>query len=181
MKHLTSFLTTAVLVGVCLSPLGFAGAQQASPLPQGTPSGDTWLPRATATIPSGANIPPPPQGSQRVQGTEGQSVEGTTESQRVQGVIGPVLETETVRFTNPLEFDTITGFLIGIIEIILIFALPVVVLFIIYAGFLYVAAQGDETKLTTARSALTWAIVGGVIVLGALQIVALIEGTIEAL
>ena len=90
-------------------------------------------------------------------------------------------ENVTSSLTNPLEFETITGFLIGIIEIILIFALPIVVLFIIYAGFLYVAAQGDETKLTTARSALTWAIVGGVIVLGALQIVALIEGTIKAL
>jgi hypothetical protein len=80
-----------------------------------------------------------------------------------------------------LEFDSISGFLLAILDILLIFALPIIIFFIIYAGFLFVTARGDTTKIATARSALTWAVIGGVIVLGATLLVDVIQGTVDEL
>lgn len=82
--------------------------------------------------------------------------------------------------TNPLKATTISGFLLAVVDVILVFALPLIVLYIMYAGFLYVTARGEPGQITTARSALLWAIAGGVIVLGAKLIVSVIEGTIQA-
>ena len=79
---------------------------------------------------------------------------------------------------NPLKFNTIDELLTGIISVLLIFAVPIIILFIMYAGFLYVTAQGDTTKIQTAHSALTWAVVGGLIVLGAEVIKTIIQGTV---
>ena len=49
-------------------------------------------------------------------------------------------------------------------------ALPFIAIFIIYAGFLFVTAQGNEKKLETAKKTLLWAVVGGVVVIGAYAI-----------
>lgn len=86
----------------------------------------------------------------------------------------------SMSLTNPLKATTISGFLLAVIDVILVFALPLIVLYIMYAGFLYVTARGEPGQITTARSALLWAIVGGVIVLGAKLIVSVIQGTIQA-
>lgn len=82
---------------------------------------------------------------------------------------------------NPLASNTIEGFLLQIIDILLIFALPIIVFFIMYAGFLYVTARGDVEQIKKARTALTWSVVGGVIVLGAKVLIEVIKGTINAL
>lgn len=86
----------------------------------------------------------------------------------------------SVTLNNPLKAQSISQFLIDLIDVLLVFALPLIVLFIMYAGFLYVTAQGNPGKITTAHTALLWAVVGGVIVLGAKLIVTVIEGTINA-
>ena len=39
-------------------------------------------------------------------------------------------------------------------------AAPIAVIFIIYSGFLFVRASGDPAKLQTAKSTLTWTIIG---------------------
>lgn len=81
---------------------------------------------------------------------------------------------------NPLKSRSIEEFILKIIDVLLVFALPIIVLYIMYAGYLFVTAQGDSGQISTARSALLWAVVGGVIVLGARVIVAVIQGTITA-
>lgn len=83
--------------------------------------------------------------------------------------------------TNPLKSKTIEAFFLAILDILLVFALPIIVLFIMYAGFLYVTAQGDPTKIKTAHAALTWSVIGGVIVLGAKLIIDVIQNTVNAL
>ena len=82
---------------------------------------------------------------------------------------------------NPLQSTTILEFLENIIEVLLIFALPVIVFFIIFAGFKFVTAHGNESEITVAKTALTWAVVGGVIILGARLIIEVIQGTIRVL
>jgi uncharacterized MnhB-related membrane protein len=53
------------------------------------------------------------------------------------------------------------------------------VLAIIYAGFLFVTASGNETKLETAKRALTYALIGTAILLGSVVIAKGIEATIK--
>lgn len=82
---------------------------------------------------------------------------------------------------NHLKPKTVQDALLTIIDIILIFALPLIILYIMYAGYLFVTAQGNPSKVTEARTALLWAVVGGVIVLAAKIIVGVIQSTATAL
>ena len=70
--------------------------------------------------------------------------------------------------------------LVAILEIFIIIATPIVVLFIIYAGFLYVTARGNVEQTKKATTAFTYAIIGGVIILGAVAIGRIIENLVEA-
>lgn len=79
---------------------------------------------------------------------------------------------------NPLKFNSIKGFLIAATDAFIKIAFPIVVLMIIYSGFLFVAAQGNEEKLKKAKSAIMWTIIGGLIVLSATVLVNVIEGTV---
>jgi len=87
-----------------------------------------------------------------------------------------------VKLENPLgsENDTIAKFLLKIIDVLLVFAIPIIILFIMYAGFLFVTARGNPSQIETARNALLWSVVGGVIILAAKLIIELIQGTISA-
>ncbi|MBX2866716.1 pilin [Candidatus Kaiserbacteria bacterium] len=87
------------------------------------------------------------------------------------------------RLSNPLGDDTnsLPKFLESILDIILVFAVPVIVFFIIYGGFQLVTARGNETKISNARATITWAVVGGVIILAAELILSVIVATINAL
>lgn len=85
-----------------------------------------------------------------------------------------------VTIKNPLGEQTITGFFLDILSVILIFALPLIVFFIILAGFQYVLAQGNPEKITKATRALLYAIIGGLLILGANIILAVIQGTVDA-
>ncbi len=84
-------------------------------------------------------------------------------------------------FTNPLNSESVIEFLTKIIDILLIFALPIIIFFIIYGGFMLVTAQGESKKLEDGRNAILWAVVGGVIALGANIIVDVIKNTVDTL
>lgn len=71
-------------------------------------------------------------------------------------------------------------FIQDILDVILIFAVPLIVFFIIYAGFNYVMARGNPGKVADASRALLYAVIGGVIILGAYVILEVISGTIDA-
>ena len=81
---------------------------------------------------------------------------------------------------NPLNSPTLMGLLTSILDVIMVFAVPLIVFFIIYAGFLYVTAQGNEETVKKAHRALLYAVVGGVIILGAWIILDVISGTIAS-
>ncbi|MCF7815575.1 MAG: pilin [Candidatus Pacebacteria bacterium] len=84
------------------------------------------------------------------------------------------------KLVNPLESKSIPELLLKIIDVLLVFAIPLIVLYIMYAGYLFVTARGNSEQISTARTALFSAIVGGVIVLGAKLIISVIQGTIQA-
>ena len=49
-------------------------------------------------------------------------------------------------------------------------AMALVVIMVIYSGFLFVKSQGNEKDLPKAKDALRWAIVGGILLIGAVAI-----------
>lgn len=52
---------------------------------------------------------------------------------------------------------------------------------IIWVGFLFVAARGNEEKVTRARQALLYTVIGGLILLGAQAIASVIQSTVESI
>lgn len=73
---------------------------------------------------------------------------------------------------------TIEGLLVAILNIFIIIATPIIVLFIIYAGFLYVTAQGNTQQVQQATRALTYAIIGAILVLGSVALAQIIENVV---
>jgi len=92
----------------------------------------------------------------------------------------PTAKFESVTLANPLNVTSIEGLLVAILNIIVVLMIPIIVFFIIMAGFKYVTARGNATQIQEATMALTYAIIGGVLVLGASAIAALIKSTVEA-
>jgi hypothetical protein len=58
--------------------------------------------------------------------------------------------------------------------------IPVIVFFIILAGFKYVTAQGNPGRIEEATTTFTYAIIGGVLILAAVAIAEIIKNTVAA-
>lgn len=87
---------------------------------------------------------------------------------------------ESVQLENPLSgISSIPEFFAAILDIVIIFAIPFLVFFIVLAGFRYVTAQGNPEKLTKAHQALLYALIGGVLILGASVLLEVIQGTVD--
>ncbi|GEM_PF-3178794 len=86
---------------------------------------------------------------------------------------GPGLE-------SPFKEDlTLLDFLNKILkEIVLPIGAVVAVVALVFSGFLFVTAQGNEDKLKTAKKTFTWTVVGIAVLLGALVISEGIRNTI---
>lgn len=85
------------------------------------------------------------------------------------------------KINNPIGpgLNTLEDFIAKIIDIALVIAIPVLVLMIIYTGFLFVSAQGSKDKLTTAKKALVAVLIGGALILGAFVISNALVKTVE--
>jgi hypothetical protein len=83
-------------------------------------------------------------------------------------------------FTNPLQFNDITSMLDAILNVVVIISIPIVVLFLILAGFHYVTARGNPEKIKDASTALLYGVIGGVVIIGANAILAIVENTVNA-
>lgn len=82
---------------------------------------------------------------------------------------------------NPLSVNSFAELIDSILKIVLAIGTPIAVLAIIYSGFLFVTAQGNEEKLKTAKSALVWSIAGTAVLLGSWVLAGAIGATIEEL
>lgn len=95
---------------------------------------------------------------------------------------------QNVTLINPLGNATcssngtcLSSFLTSILKLVIQIGAVVVVLMLVYVGFLFVVAQGNESKLTTAKNALLWTVIGALVLLGAQAIASGIQATIQAL
>lgn len=86
-----------------------------------------------------------------------------------------------IKIKNPLgdDIDTIPKFIEALIEIVLIVGVPIVVLALIYVGFLFVSAQGKPEDIVKAKKALLYTLIGAALLLGAFVIANAIGQTVE--
>ncbi|MBI4118298.1 MAG: hypothetical protein HY455_02065 [Parcubacteria group bacterium] len=92
-----------------------------------------------------------------------------------------IAEAQTRRLQNPLQSDinTLPKLVEAILEVVVLIGTPVAALFIIYSGFLFVTARGDETRLKTAKKAFYYSVIGTALLLGAWALAQAIGATIE--
>lgn len=82
---------------------------------------------------------------------------------------------------NATNSDCLGAFLQGILAFVIRIGSIVVVLMIVYVGFKFVTAQGNDAKITEARTMLLWTVIGALVLLGA-QVIALgIQATVQSL
>lgn len=85
--------------------------------------------------------------------------------------------TETIN--NPLNVSDITDFMAKLLEIFIKVAIPILVIFIVYSGFRFLIARGNEAELEKAKKNFLWVVIGTAIVLGSWVIITIIRGTVE--
>lgn len=84
---------------------------------------------------------------------------------------------------NPLNsnFSTIPAFIAGALKVLVIVALPIITLFLVISGFMFVFARGNASKLEDAKKNFVYVIIGALLILGAWVIATLIGGTVTQL
>ncbi len=82
---------------------------------------------------------------------------------------------------NPLNANSVCGFLKDVLNIVMQIAMPIALLFLVLAGFQLVAARGNPEALTKARKNLIYTIIGIGLFLGAWTLALVLANTINAL
>lgn len=91
-------------------------------------------------------------------------------------------QTESGGLVNPLNgVNSLSDFLKAILAGVVQIGTIILIMMLVYVGFLFVAARGNAEKLQSAKSALVWTVIGGLILLGATSIQLVIEGTVNSL
>lgn len=81
---------------------------------------------------------------------------------------------------NPLGESSLIDFFQGLLAAVMVLAVPIIVFFIILAGFKYVTARGNVAQVEEAHKALLYAILGGVLILGAQALLVIIKSTVDS-
>ena len=89
--------------------------------------------------------------------------------------------TITTKIDNPLSATSLFCFLKDILDVFLTVGIIIAVLFMVYAGFLFVTGRGNETQLGTAKKAFLGAVIGTAIIMGVWVIAQAIVGTVNAI
>ena len=101
--------------------------------------------------------------------------------------LSPTPANPGVGLVNPLNVGNCTSdtclmvFLNKILDFVIQIGTIVVILMLVYVGYLFVTARGNDAKITEARQALLWTVVGALILIGAKAISTGIEATVRAL
>jgi hypothetical protein len=113
-------------------------------------------------------------------GTVGGQTNGGTVGGQTNG--GSVNTASNVGLKNPLNnINSFPEFLTAILGGVVQIGTIILIMMLVYVGFLFVAARGNAEKLQGAKSALVWTIIGGLILLGATSIQLVIQGTVDSI
>jgi hypothetical protein len=76
------------------------------------------------------------------------------------------------------KISSLPCFIKNLLDIMIQLGIPIAAFFLIWAGFLFIQAQGEPAKLTTAKRAFTWAVIGTAVVFGAWLLSTVIKVTV---
>ncbi len=89
------------------------------------------------------------------------------------------------KYNNPITFQyngqvvkTIPEFLLALVDLAFLIAMPIIVVFLVYSGFLFLTAGDNEANVTKAKKVFLWCLVGATIAIGAKVLAAVIQATI---
>lgn len=82
---------------------------------------------------------------------------------------------------NPLRFTSIEKFIEGALQAAVMIALPIISVFIIWAGFMFIKARGKPGEISTARQNMVYVLIGATLILSAWVLATLIGGTVTQL
>ena len=80
---------------------------------------------------------------------------------------------------NPLNVGSLDAFLLAIVDGVVQVGFYLVVIFIVFSGFLFVKARGNPQELEKAKQAFLYTVIGAAILLGASLLANVIDGTIN--
>lgn len=86
---------------------------------------------------------------------------------------------QSINFPNPIEANDLKELVEKFLKVVVEFGAIIAVFFLIYAGFLFVKAQGNESELQKAKTTFFWVIVGGMVILGAHVLSRVIDNTVK--
>ena len=88
---------------------------------------------------------------------------------------------EESKLIAPTKFQNIPDFLQAALVAGVQIGVPIVTLFYVYAGFLFVAARGNPSKLERAKMNLLYTTIGAIFILGMAVIASLLGATVKQL
>jgi hypothetical protein len=82
---------------------------------------------------------------------------------------------------NPIRFNSIPEFFEELLKIAAQIGSVVIILGLVYSGFLFISARGNQEELSKAKKAFTYTVIGAMIVLGAWAFSVAIGNTIRTI
>jgi len=90
----------------------------------------------------------------------------------------PSLEYMEIEVENPISINSVPDLIQTILEGLIKIGIPLLVVMIVYSGWLYLFARGDPGKIKTAHEMFKYTLLGGAILLAAWAIAQLIHSTL---
>jgi len=81
---------------------------------------------------------------------------------------------------NGSPVTTVEGVILAILRLLIVIVTPLIALAIILGGLKYVTARGNPQQISEAHKMITYAIIGAVLVLGAITLSEVLRSTIAA-
>jgi len=94
------------------------------------------------------------------------------------GLLAPAAVFAQTTIQNPLGVSSVADFIARALQSMVLLALPVVALFFVIAGFMFISARGNSEKLANARQNFVYVVIGGLLIIGAWVIATMIGGTV---
>ena len=80
--------------------------------------------------------------------------------------------------TDLTDLGSVIAAVVNIVQVLLIMATT---LYLLYAGLMFVTARGEPSKITAARDALLWGMVGAALILAARVIVTTLQTSVTSI
>jgi hypothetical protein len=109
-----------------------------------------------------------------------QAINGATGLQTTNGGCNTTTN-GTFTLCNPLTVNNFCDLIKAILGVIMTIGVPIAVLFLVWAGFKFIFARGNEEQLRVAKKNFMFVIIGIAVFLGAWTLASIISATIQQL